>query len=40
MSDDGELDLNSLSDEDLVFQVHDDLQTVLHPGNPSSTQPL
>ena len=25
MSDDGELDLNSLSDEDLVLQVHDDL---------------
>jgi methylmalonyl-CoA mutase cobalamin-binding domain/chain len=25
MSDDGELDLNTLSDEDLVLQVHDDL---------------
>ena len=25
MSDDGELDLNTLNDEDLVLQVHDDL---------------
>jgi len=25
MSDDGELDLNSLNNEDLVLQVHDDL---------------
>ena len=25
MSDAGELDLNTLSDEDLVLQVHDDL---------------